>query len=135
MVYFVPSRPTRATFAAFRACRGFRDVQDRYGDAPGDVRRDLVHGVRADHDEIRAGLFQVRRCVAQDSRALIPFARGLTALDLVEIHAVHQHLRRVQAAQLALDDLVDDLVIGHRALPAHAADHADGLHERASPDR
>ncbi len=98
-----------------------------------DLRRHLVHRVRAQDEEVGARASDGAGGIRQDFARLFPLARVLQLLDLVEVHAVERDLRRVQPAQALADDPVDGLVVRDRRLPAHAADEPDGLH--AQPPR
>jgi hypothetical protein len=46
----------------------------------------------------------------------------------MEIDAVQQQTRRMQAAQMCFDTFVDQTVIGNGGFPAHAAQQANRFH-------
>ena len=126
------ARAEQADARQTRPCdpRGRRvgDVQQRDVDGGLDLRRDLVHRVRAQHEEIRTRPLHRAGGVGEDLARLLPPPRMLQLLNLVEVHAVQCDLGRVQAAQAPADDPVDRPVVRDRRFPAHAADEADGLH-------
>ena len=68
------------------------------------------------------------RGTGQDAGAFVPVPGLLAAFDLVEVHAVEQAAGRMQAAQGLGRHHVDDLIIGQRAFPAHAAQKTDVFH-------
>lgn len=58
----------------------------------------------------------------------IPVALMLVRHNPGEIHRIKDDLRRMMAAKPVLDSFVDLLIVDDGALPAHAADDADGFH-------
>ena len=110
--------------------RRIGDVQQRHRDGARDRRRDLVHRVRADDQEVGAGGFDGPRGVGKDLAGLHPVAGVLQPFDVVKVDAVKNDPCRVEAAQRLADRLVDDPIIGNRRFPAHAAEQSDRLHAR-----
>jgi hypothetical protein len=58
-----------------------------------------VHRVRAQYEKIRAGRFERRRRGSEDPAGLVPQSGVLQPFDVVEIDAVEDDARRVQAAE------------------------------------
>ena len=87
-----------------------------------------MHGVGTQHHTISTPGLQASRGIFQDQRGIVPTPGMLSLFHRAEIHAVHQHLRRPQRAELVAHALVDKAVILGAGLPAHAADKADGAH-------
>ena len=89
---------------------------------------DLVHGVRAEDEEVRArGLQRPGRPRRAPPRPR-PSALGLHALDGREVDRVRQAAGRVQAAAAVPHQLVGEPVVLRGRLPAHAAEEPDELH-------
>lgn len=63
-------------------------MKNRYTDGPLNLRRDLVHRICADDDEIRARDFEILRGLREDHSALIPSPIRLQFLNLRKVHAV-----------------------------------------------
>ena len=104
------------------------DVHQRDAHGGGDLRGHLVHGVGADDQKIRPAPLQGLCGIGQDTGAPVPVPGLLAAFDLVKVHAVEQAAGRMQTAQGLGRHHVDDLIIGQRAFPAHAAQKTDGFH-------
>ena len=104
-------------------------MQQRDGDRRLHLRGHAVHGVGAHHDEIGSAALQPKRRLLHGIGKSIPVAFMLKVLDLLEIDGEHQALRRMHATEPTVHFLIDDAVILGRALPAHAADQPDGLHD------
>ena len=81
-----------------------------------------------DGDHIRAGPLERLGGIGENGAGFFPAAFCLQAGDLREIKRVEDDLCGMRAAETVRDELVDPLVIQFRALPAHAADEADGAH-------
>ena len=107
---------------------GVRNVDERDGNPALNLRRHLVHGVGADNDIIRPRL--LKRCggIGENLGALFPLAFCLIFFDLRKVYAAEQNFRGVQAAEFLFDGLIDNLIIGDGAFPAHAAEQAKCFH-------
>ena len=121
-----PARPLLKQYL----CCGVGDVQQRYVDSFRHGRRDPMHGVGTDQEEIRATRLEAPCGVGQDLGSAVPVAEMLQFFNRRKIDAVHQDLRRMQSAEALLYTLVHQAVIKLAAFPAHARDQADGLHRR-----
>jgi hypothetical protein len=108
--------------------RGIGDVEQRDAHGGRDRIGQAMHGVGAQHDEVRAAPLQPERGLPHRVGQPVPLTLVLKPLDRVEIDGPHQALRRMHAAQPPVHLLIDDAVVLGRAFPAHAADEADGLH-------
>ena len=86
MVKPVPSRPTVVQpGGADRGGGGVGEVQQRDVDRRLHLVGDLVHGVGAEHQQLRAGGLQPGRLVGQHVAGLVPLAGDLQLLDLGEV--------------------------------------------------
>jgi len=68
------------------------------------------------------------RGVGEDRPGSTPVIGTLQSLDVGEVDAVQQQLRRMQAAESLPHPLVEDAVVGNRRFPAHAADQPERAH-------
>ncbi len=110
--------------------RGVGYMQERDADRGLDGGRHFMHGIRANDDAVGAGEFQGAGRRRQQLPGCMPIAGFLQQLHFVEIQAVEDDFGGVQAAEPLFDELIDLPVIRNRGFPAHAADEADGLHDR-----
>jgi hypothetical protein len=76
-----------------------RNVHERSLDRRDDRVGDLVHGVRAQHEQLGAGGHQRRSLGCEESARLLPVAAALELLDRDEVDRSQQAVGRVQAAQ------------------------------------
>ena len=108
-------------------------IVDRGGDRVGE----LVHRVRAEHEQLGAGRLQRRAPRRRAARRPRPSRRSRWSCSIVgEVDRAQQAVGRVQAAEPVARGLVDQPVVLGRGLPAHAAQQPDALHDHgASPDR
>jgi hypothetical protein len=93
-----------------------------------DGRRDLVHGVRAQQQKVRASVFDGARSSGKQAAGRIPLTAALQFLDFGKVNTVEDDPRRVQATQALPHQFVDPAIVGERRFPAHAAEQADGFH-------
>ena len=116
--------------AAGRDCRGGRldDVRQRDPDRALGRRSGLVQRVRAQHESLRAGALEVACNPGEERTRVVPPVRPRDCLDLGDVEAREQDLRRVQAAEPRSDHLVDEPVVRDDRLPAHSSEPAEELH-------
>src|SRR5579859_2875887 len=104
------------------------DMDERDGDRFANLLREDVHGIGADHQPLSPAPLQSLGDAGEYPSAGCPIILMLEPLDLVEFHAVHQDLRRMQATEPLCNQLVDALVIMSGGFPADPADHTQCLH-------
>jgi len=127
-------QPRAAHAERFHRGRGrIGDVQQRDPHRGLDGGRHAVHRVRAHDEEVGAGGLERPGGPREQAPRAVPVARALQFLHLVEVEAREQDPRGVQAAEARGHRLVGDAEVGDGRLPAHAADHADGLHGERLP--
>ena len=80
-----------------------------------------VHGVGADHEEIRPRLFHADRSLDHEFGQPVPVAGFLQSLELGEVHRMEDALGGMAAAQTRLNAGVDQTVVFDRRMPRHAA--------------
>ncbi len=108
-------------------------MQQRDLDRRLDLRGHLVHGVRAQYQEVGAGGLHAARGLGEDRPRGLPCTSRLQPFDRLEVHAVEDAFGRVQPAEPVAHRLVDELVVGPGGLPAHPTQQADGLHGSPCP--
>ena len=69
------------------ACR-IDDVKKRHGHCSGNLRRNDMHGVRAEHDAMRASGFEITRGFGEPDARDVPLPVTLQTFDRREIHAM-----------------------------------------------
>ena len=75
------------------------DMQERYGHRCRNLRCNQMHGVRAEHDAMRAARFKMTCGVGQPDACNVPLSVALQLFDRREIHAMQQGLRGIQSAR------------------------------------
>ncbi len=113
---------------------GIGDVQEGHRQAALQGGRGPVHVVRAQQDEVRAGRLERLRLDKQQCGGVVPPFLELERADLAEVQAAQQQRGAGQSALTLADQLVGDAVVQRRRLPAHPAQHADGLHRPSVRD-
>ena len=93
-----------------------------------DLRRDPMHGVRADEEEVGARGFDLPRPCSEQIARFGPGVRALQLLDGLKIDAHKGDRCAVQTPAQAPRLLIDQAIVERCAFPAHAAEHADRLH-------
>ena len=87
-----------------------------------DPGSDFVHGVGTDDNKVRPGFFQGTGGLPQYVPAPVPVPAGLAFFYFIKVNTVEDALGGVEAAKLFFNGLVDNLIVGDGAFPAHAAD-------------
>src|SRR5882757_8585440 len=77
----------------------FDNMQERDRYRRRNLRRNEMHGVRAEHDAMRTARFKMTGGVGQPDACDVPLSVALKLFDRREIHAMQQDLRGVQAAK------------------------------------
>ena len=104
------------------------EVQQRDADGGLHLVGDLVERGRAEQQEVRPGPLDTAPGVGEQGADLVPLLGVLELGEPREVDGRHHQLRRREPAEPPLDPEVEVPVVGRAALPAHAADQADGLH-------
>ena len=104
------------------------DVHERDVDRRDDRIGHLVHGVRAQHEQLGPAGDECPGLVGEPLARLVPPPAALQLLDVGEVHGAQQAVGGVQPAEALARDLVDEPVVLDRGLPAHPPEQADALH-------
>ncbi|MNT24865.1 hypothetical protein D3C72_1603630 [compost metagenome] len=87
-----------------------------------------MHGVGTEQNAIRARTLQPEGRLCEDFARFIPLTAGLAGLYLMEIDAVQQQARRMQAAETLFDAFINQAIIRNGGLPAHSSQQTDRFH-------
>ena len=108
------------------------EVEQRDVDGGLDLVGDLVERRGAQQQEVGAGPLDAATGVGEQLADLVPALALLEVGQLGEVDRAQHQPRRRQPAQPLLHAEVEVAVVDRAALPAHAPDEADGLHEPKS---
>ena len=108
-------------------------VQQRDVDGSLDLVGDLVERGGAQQQEVGAGPLDTPTGVGEQLADLVPALALLEVRQLGEVDGAQHQPRRGQPTQPLLHPEVEVAVVDRAALPANAADEADGLHDRSLP--
>lgn len=97
------------------------------------MRRHDVHGVRGQHQEIRARALQRLCGRTQHFRCAVPVAAAVCLHYVLEIHTVEYAARAVVVAQGLVDIAVYDLVVSYRGLAGHTPEYTYRFHAVCAP--